>query len=175
MHGKEDSTTAWERQEWSGRASWRREPEIWALRMVWKEIDGEWSCHVSWSVSSLSSQRQRRVGVLGSPALLLLLGNNSASLGLPSSSVQWASQPCLPRGGGGGGVATRIRQDDVGKEPDTERVTRAQPPLVGPWDTECSCLTHRLQLDSLGGAGLVAAEAQCQLLSLPASAVRPLR
>lgn len=62
--------------------------------------------------------------VLGSPALLLnswvILGNNSASLSL-SSSVQWSSQPGQPQK-----AAVKMRQSDVGKEPDMEGVTRAQ-------------------------------------------------
>lgn len=55
-------------------------------------------------------------GKPSSAAQLGILGNNSASLSLPTtSSAQWASQACLLQG-----VAVRIRQGDVGKGPAME-------------------------------------------------------
>lgn len=54
-------------------------------------------------------------GKPSSAAQLGILGNNSISLSLPASSVQWVSQARLPQR-----VAVRIRQGDVGKEPDME-------------------------------------------------------
>lgn len=122
VQGKENSTHVW---EWSGRASWRWQQGSWALRMVWDETDGEWSSQVSVRVCVPSSGRSKRgrrfaEGVLGNSALQVtgwvILGNNSASQSLPSSSVQWASHQR---------VAVRIRQGDVGKGPDLEGVARA--------------------------------------------------
>lgn len=93
--------------------------------MVWDEIDGEWSSQVSMRVCAPSSGKRERggrfaSGVLGSPALLLtswvILGNNSVSLNLLSSSAQRASHQR---------VSVRIRQGHVSKEPDTEGVARA--------------------------------------------------